>query len=177
MFAARSKRYSGLAQRHFKESTLSVRVPRRQHASSIRVNLLSFSPSVVPRDALFSAGPSGGDAAFDSRKHQQHLWRQLQARTFLTPARLALFHPGMYSPACRFCGSSIANCEHILYSRPAHLPPCLLAPQKSAAVAGCFVQHQTGPATSAGDLSGGRRGYVLPGRHNRQPEGRPQRCF
>ncbi|KAL3237875.1 hypothetical protein MRX96_022012 [Rhipicephalus microplus] len=34
-------------------------------------------------------------------QHQQHLWRQLQARTFLTPARLSLFHPGTYSPACR----------------------------------------------------------------------------
>ncbi|KAH8009448.1 hypothetical protein HPB51_017968 [Rhipicephalus microplus] len=26
-------------------------------------------------------------------QHQQHLWRHLQARTFLTRARLALFHP------------------------------------------------------------------------------------
>ncbi|KAL3222746.1 hypothetical protein MRX96_000634 [Rhipicephalus microplus] len=91
-------------------------------------------------------------------QHQQHLWRQLQAHTFLTPARLALFHLGTYSPACRLCGSSITNYEHILYSCPAHLPPCLLAPQKSAAVGGCFVQHQTGPATSAGDLGGGRHG-------------------
>ncbi|KAL3206530.1 hypothetical protein MRX96_040001 [Rhipicephalus microplus] len=55
-------------------------------------------------------------------QHQQHLCRQLQARIFLTPARLALFHPGTYSPACRLWGSSITNFEHILYSCPAHLP-------------------------------------------------------
>ncbi|KAL3214700.1 hypothetical protein MRX96_051438 [Rhipicephalus microplus] len=56
-------------------------------------------------------------------QHQQHLWRQLQARTFLTPARLALFHLGTYSPACSFCGSSIANYGHTIYSCPTHLPP------------------------------------------------------
>ncbi|KAH6933594.1 hypothetical protein HPB50_016736 [Hyalomma asiaticum] len=56
-------------------------------------------------------------------QHQQHLWRQLQAHTFLTPTRLALFHPGTYSPACRLCGSSIANYQHIFYSCPAHSPP------------------------------------------------------
>ncbi|KAL3180867.1 hypothetical protein MRX96_037281 [Rhipicephalus microplus] len=55
-------------------------------------------------------------------QHQQHLWRQLQTRTFLTPARLALFHPEMYSLACCLSGSSIVNYEHILYSCPAHLP-------------------------------------------------------
>ncbi|KAL3186670.1 hypothetical protein MRX96_026828 [Rhipicephalus microplus] len=56
-------------------------------------------------------------------QHQHHLWRQLQARTFLTPARLALFHPGTYSPACRLCGSLIANYEHI-YSTPVrHICP------------------------------------------------------
>ncbi|KAH7986244.1 hypothetical protein HPB52_025111 [Rhipicephalus sanguineus] len=32
-------------------------------------------------------------------QHHQHLWRQLQAHTFFTPARLALFDPGTYSPA------------------------------------------------------------------------------
>ncbi|KAH6927468.1 hypothetical protein HPB50_004361 [Hyalomma asiaticum] len=66
-------------------------------------------------------------------QHQQHLWRQLQAHTFLTPARLALFHPGTYSPACRLCGSSIANYQHIFYSCPAHLPPAswhLRSPQQ-----------------------------------------------
>ncbi|KAH7977237.1 hypothetical protein HPB49_000079 [Dermacentor silvarum] len=55
--------------------------------------------------------------------HHQHLWRHLQAHTLLTPARLALFHPGTYSPACRLCGSSRANYDLIFFSGPAHLPP------------------------------------------------------
>ncbi|KAL3206730.1 hypothetical protein MRX96_039979 [Rhipicephalus microplus] len=38
-------------------------------------------------------------------------------------ARLAPFHPGTYSPACRLCGSSMTNCEHIFHSCPAHLTP------------------------------------------------------
>ncbi|KAH6923651.1 hypothetical protein HPB50_004391 [Hyalomma asiaticum] len=66
-------------------------------------------------------------------QHQQHLWRRIQAHTFLTPARLALFQPGTYSPACRLCGSSITNYQHIFYSCPAHLPPAswhLRSPQQ-----------------------------------------------
>lgn len=66
-------------------------------------------------------------------QHHQHLWRHLQAHTFLTPARLALFHPGTYSPACRLCDSSRADYDHILFSCPAHLPPAswhLTSPQQ-----------------------------------------------
>ncbi|KAH6927994.1 hypothetical protein HPB50_010350 [Hyalomma asiaticum] len=52
-----------------------------------------------------------------------------------TPSLLphALSHPGTYSPACRLCGSSIANYQHIFYSCPAHLPPAswhLKSPQQ-----------------------------------------------
>ncbi|KAL3251684.1 hypothetical protein MRX96_055045 [Rhipicephalus microplus] len=91
--------------------------------------------------------------------HQQHLWRQLQACTFLTPARLALFHHGMYSPACRFCGSSIANCEHILYSCPAYLPPASWhlrsSQQWQAALSSTRPDLQLRLFV---DLGGGRRG-------------------
>ncbi|KAH6921360.1 hypothetical protein HPB50_027651 [Hyalomma asiaticum] len=41
--------------------------------------------------------------------------------------------PPTYSPACRLCGSSIANYQHIFYSCPAHLPPAswhLRSPQQ-----------------------------------------------
>ncbi|KAH7933112.1 hypothetical protein HPB49_008340 [Dermacentor silvarum] len=42
-------------------------------------------------------------------QHHQHLWRRLQAHTFRTPARLAPFQPGTYSPACSLCDSSRAD--------------------------------------------------------------------
>ncbi|KAH7968618.1 hypothetical protein HPB52_010204 [Rhipicephalus sanguineus] len=51
-----------------------------------------------------------------------------------SPARLALFHPGTYSPACRLCGSSNANYDHILFSCPASWQ--LRRPQQWG---GCFV--------------------------------------
>ncbi|KAH7939400.1 hypothetical protein HPB52_011949 [Rhipicephalus sanguineus] len=71
-------------------------------------------------------------------QHHQHLWRELQANTFFfTPARLALFHPGTYSP---------------------HACPLPFAPKKSAAVGGCFVQHQAGSRIFARDVGEGLRG-------------------
>lgn len=56
-------------------------------------------------------------------KFQQSTWRQLQAQTFLSPAFLALVHPGLYQQECTLCGAPRANFHHIMFLCPELQPP------------------------------------------------------
>lgn len=56
-------------------------------------------------------------------KLQQVTWRQLQSRIFLSPAHLALIHPGLFSPECTLCGAPKADFHHILYLCSELQPP------------------------------------------------------
>lgn len=51
------------------------------------------------------------------------LWRQLQTRTFPTPAFRHLIHPAVYpSPSCIFCTQK-ANLDHVMWGCARHPPP------------------------------------------------------
>lgn len=62
-----------------------------------------------------------------SSRRCEILWRQLQTRTFLSPYLLHRIHPSCYpSPSCKFCASSTADLNHIMWRCPKHpLPPFL----------------------------------------------------
>lgn len=56
-------------------------------------------------------------------KLEQVTWRQLQSRTFLSPAHLAIIHPGLFSPECTLCDAPKADFHHILYKCSELQPP------------------------------------------------------